>query len=161
MRPNEDDFRALWEDLRADRIVRGASSIGEQVARILTPRPHTYWSHWLDGIDATRLIGRFGHGQVLEFYLNQVPYGAQRRGVAEPARYYFGAVIGSLDDAEQMALAVMVRSPGAYDPRRHAHALRRAVDALATRMWAQGEIEASQLRAGRDTRALRPRGPAS
>lgn len=136
---------ALWQNFRAGHIVRGASSIGEQVARILTPRPHTYWSHWLNGIEAGRLIRRFGRSKVLEFYLNQVPYGAQRRGVAQGARYYFGNDIGSLDPAEQIALAVLVRSPAGYDPRRHPAALRRGVNRLAARMHKLGVIDADTV----------------
>ncbi len=155
-------FDALWDNLRAGHVVRGASTIGEQVVRILDPRPRGYWSHWMAGIDAARLLRRFGHAQVLEFYLNQVPYGARRRGVVQAARYYFGRDPGALDPAEQLALAVLVRSPSRYDPRRHPRALRRAVDQLAGRMQAAGTLSAVQADAawqapitpGRQTLAL-------
>lgn len=140
-------FAALWGNLRAGRVERGASTIGEQAARILEPRPRTYWSHWIAGFDAGRLLRRFGHARVLVFYLNQVPYGAQRRGVAQAARYYFGRDPGALDPAEQLALAVLVRSPDGYDPRRHPRALRRAVDQLAGRMLAAQAIDAAQAAA--------------
>lgn len=135
-------FAALWGNARAGRVERGASTIGEQVARILKPRPRSYWSHWIAGFDADRLLHRFGHAEVLAFYLNQVPYGAQRRGVAQAARYYFGRELGALDPAEQFALAVLVRSPQGYDPRSHPRALRRAVDQLAARMRAAHSISA-------------------
>ena len=135
-------FAALWGDARAGHVERGASTIGEQVARILKPRPRSYWSHWIAGFDADRLLHRFGHAEVLAFYLNQVPYGAQRRGVAQAAHYYFGRELGALDPAEQFALAVLVRSPQGYDPRSHPRALRRAVDQLAARMRAAHSISA-------------------
>lgn len=135
-------FAALWGNARAGHVERGASTIGEQVARILEPRPRSYWSHWIAGFDADRLLRRFGHAEVLAFYLNQVPYGAQRRGVAQAARYYFGRELGALDPAEQFALAVLVRSPQGYDPRSHPRALRRAVDQLAARMRAAHSISA-------------------
>ncbi len=140
-------FAALWGNLRAGRVTRGASTIGEQVARILKPRPRTYWSHWIAGFDAGRLLRRFGHARVFEFYLNQVPYGAQRRGVVQGARYYFGREPGALDPAEQLALAVLVRSPARYDPRRHPQALRRAVDQLAQRMRRRQTISAREAEA--------------
>ncbi len=140
-------FDALWDNLRAGHVVRGASTIGEQVVRILHPRPRGYWSHWVAGFDAARLLRRFGHAQVLEFYLNQVPYGARRRGVLQAARYYFGRDPGALDPAEQLALAVLVRSPMRYDPRRHPRALRRAVEQLAGRMRAAGVLSAVQAEA--------------
>lgn len=140
-------FAALWGNLRAGQVERGASTIGEQVTRILQPRPHTYWSHWIAGIEAGRLLRHFGHAQVLDFYLNQVPYGARRRGVAQAAHYYFGRDPDALDPAEQLALAVLVRSPSRYDPRRHPPALRRAVDQLAGRMLTAGTIDATQAEA--------------
>src|SRR5699024_10699935 len=57
-------FAALWGNLRAGRVQRGASTIGEQAARILQARPRTYWSHWIAGRDAQRLLDRFGHARV-------------------------------------------------------------------------------------------------
>lgn len=140
-------MEAMWQNLRAGHVVRGAGTIGEQVARIITPRPRTYWSHWLEGIEAGRLIRRFGRSRVLDFYLNQVPYGAERRGVAEAARYYFGSEVGALDPAEQLALVVLVRSPQALDPRAQPRALRRAVDALAMRMRRRRAIGTDELSA--------------
>src|SRR5699024_4265036 len=68
------------------------------------------------------------------------PYGAQRRGVAQAAHYYFGREPGALNPAEQLALAVLVRSPSAHDPRRHPQRLRRKVDRLARRMQQQHVI---------------------
>ncbi len=140
-------FAALWQNLRASRIVRGASTIGEQAARILHPRPSTYWSHWIWGLDATRLLRRFGHAEVLTFYLNQVPYAANRRGVAQAARYYFGRDVQSLNPAQQLALAVLVRSPAAYDPRQHPRALRAAVARLAQQMRREGTLSAGDATA--------------
>src|SRR5699024_9870936 len=131
---------ALWSNLRAGQVVRGASTIAEQAARIIAPRARNYWGKWVAGFDARHLLRRFGHADVLAFYLNQVPYGAQRRGVAQAAHYYFGREPGALNPAEQLALAVLVRSPSAHDPRRHPQRLRRKVDRLARRMQQQHVI---------------------
>ncbi|MEZ5672431.1 MAG: transglycosylase domain-containing protein [Thiotrichaceae bacterium] len=46
----------------------------------------------------------------LEFYLNQVPYANQRRGVVQAARYYFDRDLETLNIKEMMALAILVRS---------------------------------------------------
>lgn len=140
-------FAALWTDLEHGRVVRGASTIPEQAARILHPRGHTLWGHWLAGFDAARLLKRFGHAEVLDFYLNEVPYGGERRGVDPAARFYFGRRPGALDPAEQLAIAVLVRSPSRYDPDRHPRALRAAVDQLAGRMLRERFIGADQYAA--------------
>src|SRR5699024_4228356 len=147
---------ALWGNFWAGRNKRGASTIAEQAMRIIHPRPRTYWSHWVAGFDAKRLIERFGHAKVLAFYLNQVPYAAQRRGVAQAAHYYFGRDLGALNAAQQLALVVLVRSPEGFDPRQHPKRLRQAVNALAKRLWDSGDISSDQYRAIQQT-TLEPR----
>jgi penicillin-binding protein 1C len=74
-------FFALCQNLKAMRAVRGASTISEQVIRMYHPRPRTVWSRWLEGFEAARLEKRFTKSDILEFYLNQVPYSGHRRGV--------------------------------------------------------------------------------
>lgn len=131
---------ALKNNLAAGKVQRGASSIGEQSARLLHGHPRTYWGHWLAGWDAQRLIRKFGHAEVLNFYLNQVPYAAQRRGVVQAAEYYFSRDLAALNPAQQLALAVIVRSPRRYDPSKQPQNLRNATNALAERMVKQGII---------------------
>ncbi|KJS00327.1 MAG: hypothetical protein VR65_12410 [Desulfobulbaceae bacterium BRH_c16a] len=102
---------ALVQNLAALRSVRGASTITEQVVRILHPRPRTLRSRLLEGIEAARLEKRFSKPEILEFYLNQVPYGRQRRGVLQAARLYFDRDLDTLSQSEMLALAVLVRAP--------------------------------------------------
>ncbi len=106
---------ALFQDLKAFRKVRGASTITEQVVRMLHHRPRTVWSRWLEGLEAGRLEERFSKADILEFYLNQVPYAAKRRGVLQAAHYYFNRDLDTLDTAEILSLAVLVRAPGRMD----------------------------------------------
>lgn len=102
---------ALLQNLAALKAVRGASTISEQVVRILHPRPRTVWSRLLEGFEAARLEERFTKAEILEFYLNQVPYGRQRRGVLQAARLYFDRDPDTLSEDELLALAVLVRAP--------------------------------------------------
>ncbi|MFT4581270.1 MAG: penicillin-binding protein 1C [Gammaproteobacteria bacterium] len=102
-------FNVLWSNLRAGEIVRGASTITEQVARIIHPRPRSVWSLWLEGFDAMALEERFNKVEILEFYLNQIPYGSRRRGIVQAARYYFDRDLSTLNEKEILALAVLVR----------------------------------------------------
>jgi penicillin-binding protein 1C len=108
-------WHAMWQNIKALRVVRGASTISEQTVRILYPRPRTFWSHWLEGIEASRLEKRVSKADILEFYLNQVPYASQRRGVLQAARYYFDRDLDTLSLKEMMALAVLIRAPSRLD----------------------------------------------
>lgn len=133
-------FAALWTDLRAGRAVRGASTISEQTVRILHPRPRTVWSRWVEGFEAMRLEARFSKADILEFYLNQVPYGANRRGVAPAAAHYFGRSLDTLSNDEMLTLAVLVRAPSRLA--REPQALQSRVRRLTVAMQADGELEA-------------------
>ena len=82
-------LHALVQNVAALRPVRGASTITEQTVRMLYPRPRRLWSRWLEGFEAMQLEQRFSKSEIFEFYLNQVPYAANRRGVAQAARYFF------------------------------------------------------------------------
>ncbi len=136
---------AAFQDLRALRNVRGASTISEQAARMLTPRRRTIWSRWIEGFEARRLEGRFGKTAVLEFYFNQVPYGERRRGIVQAARSYFARDLSTLAPKEMLALAVLVRSPARLDPRRPDSPIEEAIGRLAQRLADRGLLDASEL----------------
>ena len=135
---------ALMQNLRAWRTVRGASTITEQVVRMLHPRPRTVWSRWLEGFEARRLEARFPKAAILEFYLNQVPYGRQRRGVVQAAHTYFNRHVSTLNRHEMLALAVLVRAPSRLDLLRSTTRIRTPLTQLATRLYASGGLTASE-----------------
>ena len=107
---------AIWQGLRAGRNVRGASTITEQVVRMLVPRPRTLWSKWVEGFDAKRLEHMATKTDILEFYLNQVPYASNRRGVVAAAHFYFNRDPDTLDGREMLTLAILPRAPSGLDP---------------------------------------------
>lgn len=106
---------ALWQRLRLGRGTRGASTITEQVVRMLHPRPRSYWSKWIEGLEALALETRVNKAAILELYLNQVPYSSNRRGVVQAARFYFNRDVSTLSVKEMLALAVLVRAPSKFD----------------------------------------------
>ena len=147
-------MHAVVQNTRALRPVRGASTISEQVVRMLNPRIRTLWTRWVEGFEAGDLERRHGKGEILEFYLNQVPYARQRRGVVQAARDYFDRDLDTLTARETLALAVLVRSPARLDPRREsANAdFDRAVDRLAEQMLARDFLSGEDLQRIRSQR---------
>ena len=137
---------ALAQNLRAMKGIRGASTITEQVVRMLHPRPRTVWSRWLEGIEAARLEKRFSKSEILEFYLNQVPYGHQRRGVVEAARFYFDRDPATLNVKESLALAILVRAPSGLDPRRGRRSIERRLSKLAAHMRDKALLSEAEYR---------------
>ncbi len=145
-------MHALWQNIKGLENVRGASTISEQVVRILHPRPRTYWSRWLEGWDAMRLEHRFDKHELLEFYLNQVPFSSGRRGVVQAGRYYFGRSLATLNTKEMLALATMVRAPSLLDPVRGKGDLGKRIDLLAERMVRQGTLSLESSREATSSR---------
>ncbi len=135
---------ALWQNLRARRVVRGASTISEQVVRILHPRPRTLWARWLETFEAVQLEQRFDKAEILAFYLNQVPYARQRRGVLQAAHAYFDRDLDTLSPKEMLALAVLVRAPSRLDLARHVEPIEPAIQRLASRMHYAGALSEAE-----------------
>jgi penicillin-binding protein 1C len=131
---------AAWQNIRAGRVVRGASTITEQVVRMLHPRQRSLWSRVVEGFEAKQLEQRFSKAQILEFYLNQVPYANRRRGVTQAARHYWDRDLATLSPKEELALAVMVRAPGRLDLRRDSRAIDASIERLALQLESDGTL---------------------
>lgn len=136
---------AVVQNVRSLKVVRGASTISEQVVRIAHPRPRTLWARWLEGVEAALLERRFSKAEILEFYLNQVPYGRQRRGVLQAARLYWNRDLDTLTTAEMLVLAAAVRAPGRLEGAGGAAELRGAVRRLASALVAAGHLPESAV----------------
>jgi penicillin-binding protein 1C len=108
-------LNAVWQNVTAFKSLRGASTLSEQVVRMIHKRPRTMWAKWLEGWEARELESKFDKATILEFYLNQVPYAAQRRGVQQAATFYFDRDVATLNEREMLALAVLVRAPSHFD----------------------------------------------
>lgn len=126
---------ALVQNIKSFSNVRGASTISEQVVRMLHTRPRTLWSRWLEGLEAGQLEERFSKADILEFYINQIPYAANRRGVVQAASYYFDRDLDTLSPREMLALAVLVRAPGRLDLKRSTSNIDKPLAQLARRMF--------------------------
>lgn len=125
---------ALWQDAKHLRRQRGASTISEQVVRLLHPRSRNLWSKWIEGFEATGLEQHFSKADILEFYLNQLPYAANRRGVLQASRYYFSRDLGTLSKKEMLALVVLARAPSGYDLYKRAKDIDGSINRLAEAM---------------------------
>lgn len=125
---------ALWQNIRALGTVRGASTITEQVVRMLSPRPRSLWSKWIEGWEAMLLEKRFSKHEILEFYLNQLPYASHRRGVVQAARYYFNRDLSTLNQKEMLVLVVLARAPSGLDLYKNPERIEAGVARLAQQM---------------------------
>ncbi len=115
---------AAWDDLRARRIVRGASTIDMQVARAVRPVPPTLAGKLAEIVFASRLAQGSSRDALLEAYANRVPMGGNLVGVEAAARAYFGVDAAHVDLAQAAMLAALPNDPVRLDPYAHPRALR-------------------------------------
>ena len=139
--------KAAWQNARSFSKVRGASTITEQVVRIVNERPRTLWSKWLEGWEATMLEHQSSKAEILEFYCNEVPYASNRRGIAQAARYYFNRDISTLTKKEQLTLVVLARAPSSYDLYRNPSKVEAGVLRLAKKLQSEGMLSAEDIAA--------------
>ncbi len=125
---------AVTQNLKGLKTVRGASTITEQVVRMLTPRKRNLWSKWLEGFEAAAIEREYSKNTILEFYLNQLPYASNRKGVVQAARYYFNRDLDTLTEKEMLALVVLVRAPSGFDLYKNPEKIEPLVSSLAKKM---------------------------
>ncbi len=112
-------WRAAHLNSQAGRVVSGASTITMQVARIITPRPRNFYSKFVELFDAMRLEAKLTKLEILELYLNNVPFGFQTEGVGSAARTFFGKDLTELNTSEILSMAIIPRNPSWYSPKRN------------------------------------------
>ena len=116
------DFTAIASAVRdhltgVDR--RGGSTITQQVVKNnIVGDEQTIQRKILEALYAIELEQRHTKQRILQFYMNSVYFGWSAYGVAAAAREYFDKDLADLTIAESATLAVTIRNPTLYDPRR-------------------------------------------
>ncbi len=97
--------------------LQGGSTITQQLVRssLLTPE-RTIQRKIKEIILALWTERLYSKNQILEMYLNQVPYGGESYGIEEAARTYFGKGAKDIDLSEAATLAGLPRAPSQYSP---------------------------------------------
>jgi len=103
--------RALVRNVLRMRRTSGASTITMQVARALEPRKRTYLAKCIEAFRALQLEWKYPKDQILQLYLNLLPYGGNIQGVRTAALLYFNKEPDHLSLAEITALAVIPNKP--------------------------------------------------
>jgi penicillin-binding protein 1A len=130
--------RAAWMNYQAGRVVEGASTITQQVARNLLPEEigteRSAKRKVREALLARMIEKRWTKREVLEVYLDFVFLGEGAYGMAAAARAYFDRDVGSLDLAQSALLAGLIQAPGRLDPYHHPDAAKARRDEVLARM---------------------------
>jgi penicillin-binding protein 1C len=141
-------MRALYINIREGRTISGASTITQQVVRLIRPRPRTYRSKVIELFAAVKMETQLSKAQILELYLNLSPMGGHMRGARLAARRYFDKDVDRVNVVEAAVLAALPRSPSRYDPRgpQGRRFLLEEKDRILHRMVDAGWVQPSELR---------------
>ena len=109
-------IRAMFQNLSAGRIVSGASTLTQQVSRMVYPRPRTVTAKLVEMARSLRMEGSLSKKRILEIYLNSVPMGNKIQGVGLASAIYFQKHISRLNPEEAALLAALPKAPGDLNP---------------------------------------------
>ncbi len=104
-------LRALGRNILTLHRTSGASTITMQVARALEPKHRTYWNKLAEVFRAFQLEWKYSKDEILQLYLNKVPYGGNIQGVKSASILYFSKNPDHLSLAEITALSVIPNRP--------------------------------------------------
>jgi penicillin-binding protein 1A len=143
--------RAALADLRAGRVVQGASTLTQQLvrARYQPSASVTFVRKLTEACLAINLAGRWSKRRILQEYLNTVFYGHGAYGVEAAAETYFARPASRLRLTQAALLAGLPQAPSVYDPLRHPKAARARRNAVLRAVRRIGAISPAQLRRAR------------
>lgn len=152
-------LRAAWNYVFHD-VVQGGSTITQQfIKNSFLTRERSLTRKIKEIILALELERRYSKSQILESYLNQIPYGSNSYGIEAAARNFLGKSAADLTLAESVFLAALPKAPTYYSPYgSHQDALIKRQNLILGRMEELGFITAEQReRARKEKIAVRPR----
>jgi penicillin-binding protein 1C len=139
-------FRALGQAIVHRRIVSGASTLTQQLARTVVRRPRNAWGKFREMALALRIEWSLSKHEILEQYMNRAPFGPGLRGIEAASQFYFDKPTRDLSLAEAALLAGMPRGPSLYDPRKGTARVERRRNRVLSRLLSNGQADRDEVR---------------
>jgi len=109
--------RAMFKNLRSLEISQGGSTITQQLVKnALLVTDRTFTRKLKELILTLEIERRFTKDQILEMYLNQIPYGSNAYGIEAASQLYFGKHASDLSYAEAATISALIQAPTFYSP---------------------------------------------
>ena len=148
--------RAIWKDIMAGDKVQGASTITQQLIKnsILTSE-RTFTRKIKEIILAIETEQKFSKDEILEMYLNQIPYGSNAYGIEAAAQTFFGKSAKDLDIQESAMLAALPKATTFYSPYgAHPEKLEARYKYIIGQMLEDGYISEEEAKEAREVKIL-------
>lgn len=134
--------KAIKENSKAGKVVRGGSTLTQQVIRLSRKnKKRTYFEKVIEMILATRLEFRHSKEKILELYAAHAPFGGNVVGLEMASWRYFGVQSHQLSWAESATLAVLPNAPSLIYPGKNQQKLLRKRNALLLKLYNEKIID--------------------
>ncbi|WP_300569198.1 penicillin-binding protein 1C [Flavobacterium sp.] len=135
-------FNAMKQNSRAGKVVRGGSTLTQQVIRLSRKgKKRTYFEKFIEIILATRLELRHSKNTILELYAAHAPFGGNVVGLEMASWRYFGVQSHQLSWAESATLAVLPNAPSLIYPGKNQLKLLKKRNTLLLKLKNEGIID--------------------
>ena len=142
--------RSIVANVIAGRVVQGASTITQQLSRILfLSNEKTFNRKFKEFIIAARIEKTISKDKILEMYLNNVYLGSGAYGVEGAAQIYFNKHINELSLAEIALIAGLPQAPSVYSPFNDIKKAQQRRNQVLKRMYKMRYITKEQYKAAR------------
>ncbi len=137
--------RAAFHNLFSLRYAQGASTITQQLARILLQnRQKSIWRKLQEIRLARALENILSKQQILELYVNHVYLGHGNYSFSSAAKFYYDKQIAQLTPAEFLSIVALIPSPEKYSPLRNNRLLQGRMQVLWEAMERAGKAPVSR-----------------
>ncbi|MDP3764736.1 MAG: PBP1A family penicillin-binding protein [bacterium] len=109
-------IRAAWLSLTSDSLQGGSTITQQFIKKSILTSERTFSRKIKEAILALELERKYSKDEILNFYLNQIPYGINAYGIEAAAETYFSKKATELDLAEAALLASLIRAPSYFSP---------------------------------------------
>jgi penicillin-binding protein 1A len=142
--------RALTENVRANSVVQGGSTITQQLAKnLFLTNERTLERKIKEAFLAIWLEANLTKKEILQLYLDRSYMGGGTFGIAAAADFYFGKHIKDVTLAEAAMLAGLFKAPARYAPHINLPAARARANNVLNSMVASGMMTEGQVIAAR------------
>ena len=138
--------RAMSENVRANSVVQGGSTITQQLAKnLFLSNERTLQRKVKEAFLSIWLEANLSKKEILQLYLDRAYMGGGTFGIAAASNFYFGKSVKDVSLAEAAMLAGLFKAPAKYAPHINLPAARARANEVLTNMVQGGLMSEGQV----------------
>jgi penicillin-binding protein 1A len=134
-------IRAFFVNYRSGRIKQGASTITQQLARILFLNNKKTFDRKINEILISHKLEKvFSKEQIIALYLNHAYFGSGNYGIKDAAKFYFNKRVENLNLNESAILVGVLKAPSKLAPNKNRKLAEERADIVLQNMINSGDL---------------------